>query len=368
MSLIPVNDLARRSMAEADLLSGVIGRVIRTGWFVHGTEHASFEVEFAAYLGVAHCVATGNGTDALQLAIQAVAGQRSGVIVTAANAGGYAAIAAARAGREVGFVDVDQTTLCMSADSLAAAVAETDVAAVVVTHLFGRLADMARIMEVCSSSAVPVIEDCAQAVGARADRMAGGFGAVGTFSFYPTKNLGALGDGGAVVTDDEGLAHQVRRLRQYGWADRYVIDSPGGQNSRLDEMQAAVLRTRLGSLDASNARRRLIVETYRKATEGTAIQVLDAPQPAHVAHIAAALCNRRDFVRQALEARGVATDVHYPIPDHKQPLRLGRPVVDLPITEEAATQVFSIPCYPELTDEEVHRVAEALRDAARLVM
>jgi aminotransferase EvaB len=355
---VPLNDLGRAFAEQSAELEEAAQRVLRSGWYVHGPEHTAFEQEFASFVGVGHCLGTGNGTDALEIALRAVTDGRSGVVVTAANAGAYTATAARRAGLALRFADVDPATLCLTAGTVEA-VLDGDVAAVVVTHLYGRLAEVEPLVALCAERGVPLVEDCAQAVGAqRGGRRAGSFGSIATYSFYPTKNLGALGDGGAVVTDDDALADTVKRLRQYGWTGKYTVGADGGRNSRLDEIQAAVLRVRLPRVDAWSKRRRDIVSAYADAA--TALTVLPAEGEDHVAHLAVA--TDRDAVRAALTAAGVATDVHYPVPDHRQPAFRGEFAgVSLPVTEAAAGEMLSLPCFPQLTDAEVDVVCRALR-------
>jgi dTDP-4-amino-4,6-dideoxygalactose transaminase len=360
---IPLNDLKRAYQEQAAELDEAALRVLRSGWYVHGPEHTAFEQEFAAYVGVAHCVGVGNGTDALELALRAVTAGRAGAVVTAANAGAYCTTAARRVGLGVRYADVDPATLCLTADTVRPLLAGGDVAAVVVTHLYGRLADVEALAALCADHGVPLVEDCAQAVGAqRGGRRAGSFGAVASFSFYPTKNLGALGDGGAVLTDDPELAATLARLRQYGWSGKYTVGQDGGRNSRLDELQAAVLRVRLPRVDGWSKRRRDIVRAYADAAAGTRFTVLPADGEDHVGHLAVGRTADRDGVRAALTAAGVATDVHYPIPDHRQPaLAAEYASVVLPVTEAAAGEILSVPCFPQLTDAEVDGVCRALR-------
>jgi len=358
---VPMNDLLRGFNGYREELLAALGRVASSGWYVHGPEHDAFQREFADFAGVSHCVGVASGTDALELAIRAVGQGRHGTVLTAANAGGYTSTAARCAGREVSYADVDPTHLCLTAESVEPLL--DGVAICVVTHLYGRLAPVEQIVQLCHDRGVAVIEDCAQSVGAqRGGRMAGSFGDAGTFSFYPTKNLGALGDGGAVVTSDDGLAAALIRLRQYGWTSKYSIGVAGGRNSRLDEMQAAVLRSRLPHVRGWNQRRRDIIKRYAAATAGTSLTMLPVAGEDHVGHLAVGLTHRRDDVVATLAAAGVRTDVHYPIPDHLQPAFAAQFAhLSLPVTEEAASTVISLPCFPELTDAEVEQVCDALR-------
>ena len=359
---VPMNDLLRGLNSHREELQAALARVAQSGWYVQGPEHEAFQREFADFIGVGHCVGVASGTDALELAIRAVGDGRDGTVLTAANAGGYTTTAARRAGREVSYADVDPTHLCLTAESVEPVLA--GVAVCVVTHLYGRLAPVEQIVELCHDVGVAVIEDCAQAVGAeRGGRKAGSFADAGAFSFYPTKNLGALGDGGAVVTSDAELAACVVRLRQYGWTSKYAIGVDGGRNSRLDEIQAAVLRSRLPHLASWSARRRDIITRYAAAAAGTSMTVLPAAGEDHVGHLAVGLTPRREAAVAALTLAGVRTDVHYPIPDHRQAAFADDFAhVRLPVTEESARQLISLPCFPELTDVEVEQVCDALRN------
>jgi dTDP-4-amino-4,6-dideoxygalactose transaminase len=357
-----MNDLQRGYDALADDLQEAAVRVLQSGWYVHGPEHAAFEREFAEYVGAAHCVGVANGTDALEIALKALAPAPGSVVVTAANAGMYSSTAIRRAGLQPRYADVDPDTLLLTADSVAA-VLDDKVSVVIVTHLYGRLADVTGIREVLRDRGIALLEDCAQAAGAGVPgHRAGGLGDVAAFSFYPTKNLGALGDGGAVTAQREDIADRARRLRMYGWSAKYDVGEDGGRNSRLDEVQAALLRVRLPHLDGWNATRREIIARYVAAAEGTSVRVLPATGTDHVAHLAVAVTDDRDAVRAALTRAGIQTDVHYPIPDHQQkPFVADLAATSLPVTEERSNQVFTLPCFPELTAGEIDRVCAALK-------
>jgi aminotransferase EvaB len=358
---VPLNDLARGG-GQDHTLHDAVAQVLSSGWYVHGKEHRAFEEEFAAYCGAAHCVGVASGTDALELALRAVARPTAGSVLTAANAGGYTSVAARRAGFSVTYADVDPATLCLDPTDVESRL--EGVAVVVLTHLYGRLGPAEELASLCRERGTLLVEDCAQAAGAvRGGRRAGSFGDAATFSFYPTKNLAAVGDGGAVTTMRDDVDEEVRRLRQYGWSSKYVISEDGGRNSRLDELQAAVLRRRLQRLDEENARRREIVARYVEAG-GDAVRVLAADDESHVAHLAVAVADERDQVRDELTARGVQTDVHYPVPDHQQPAFAEEYAgLHLPVTEHAALHVLTLPCFPQLTDDEVGHVCDALQAA-----
>ncbi|WP_369139992.1 DegT/DnrJ/EryC1/StrS family aminotransferase [Modestobacter versicolor] len=364
MSDVPLNDLRRGYDDRADELAKVTAEVLSSGWYVLGPQHDAFEAEFAESLGVDHCIGVANGTDALELALLSVGCRPGDEVVTAANAGFYTGTAARKAGLTLAFADVDPDTLLLTAATVEPALTERT-RAVVVTHLYGRLADVAPLRELCRARGVALVEDCAQAAGAVGEEgAAGSLADVAAYSFFPTKNLGALGDAGAVVTNDPDRAALLRRLRQYGWSAKYTVSEERGRNSRLDELQAAVLRVKLPYLAEANARRRAIVARYvealgageRRMVHGSAVD-----STAYVGHLAVMSTPSRDADRAALTAAGIRTDVHYPVPDHRQPV-LGDSYADvhLPVTEAAAEQILTLPCFAEMTGAEIDRVCDVL--------
>jgi dTDP-4-amino-4,6-dideoxygalactose transaminase len=360
---VPFNQTAREFQAlQPELEAAVLG-VLRGGSYVLGPEHAAFEAELATFLGVPDVVGVGNGTDALELALRAVGAGPGRQVVTAGNAGGYAAAAARAAGADVVVADVDPHTLLL--DPWSAAAACTDrTAAVVVTHLYGRAADVADLRSALPAGTA-VVEDCAQSIGAYSPSgRCGAVGDVGTFSFYPTKNLGAIGDGGAVACRSPELASRVRELRQYGWTERYVVGRAGGRNSRLDELQAAALRVKLPHVSAWNARRREIVAAYAEAARGSAL-VLPAPGPGDVGHLAVGRHPEREALGRRLAALDIATAVHYPVADHRQPALDASPgPTGADEAERACAEVISLPCFAYLTDAEVEQVCAAIARTA----
>jgi dTDP-4-amino-4,6-dideoxygalactose transaminase len=353
-------DAARVQLPCRAAIDAAIAAVLDSGRFVLGPAVSAFEDRFARYCGVDHAIGVGNGSDALELALRALGVGQGSTVVTVANAGGYATTAIRACGASACYLDVDGESLLVDFASLAAALAERP-AAVVVTHLYGRLAPIERIVAECSQQGVSVIEDCAQAHGAeRGGRRAGSFGQIGCFSFYPTKNLGALGDGGALVTGDPALAARVRALRQYGWSAKYRVDFDHGRNSRLDELQAAILSAKLPGLDQDNQRRRAIVAAYDGAIRNPQLRPLTGRGGSDdVGHLYVLRCPRRDALRAHLAALGIDSDVHYPRPDHLQPAWRQPQPPALPATEAAAAEVLSLPCHPALTNEEVARVIDA---------
>lgn len=358
---IPLNSLLRHTSELHEDLILASQEVIRSGYFVLGPQVEAFETEFARYCGTDHCIGVANGTDALELSLKALGVSAGDKVAVIANAAMYSTSAVLATGATPVFIDVaDDAT--MDPGALQSAAAADTLSAIVVTHLYGRLADMAAILDVADSLRIPVVEDCAQAHGARDEqgRAAGSLGALGSFSFYPTKNLGALGDGGAVTTSDPQLAQRVRQLRQYGWGQKYTNEIAGGRNSRLDELQAAMLRVMLPHLDAWNTRRREIGNRYSTSIRHPDIAVPPPGGAEYVAHLYVVRSPRREELREHLAEHGIATEVHYPVPDHLQPI-LGDRYVNAALerTLRDTALVLSLPCFPELTDAEVDRVVDA---------
>jgi dTDP-4-amino-4,6-dideoxygalactose transaminase len=360
--MIPLNDLRRQLRGLEEEISAAAQRVIDSGWYVLGREGQAFEKEFAEYCGVGHCVGVANGTDALEIALRALGCGAGDEVVTVANAGMYSSAGIIACGGVPVFADVDAASMTMTVDSLSRAIGpKTKV--IVVTHLYGQLADVEALAVVAARSGVPILEDCAQAHGAsRTGRRAGSFGAAGCFSFYPTKNLGALGDGGAIVTQSAALAEKIRSLRQYGWASKYVAVNAGGRNSRLDEIQAAILRVKLPRLDQWNARRRDVIDRYRRSSPST-IVLPDVAGPDTVAHLCVARCSERASLANWLAECRIASEIHYPLPDHQQSALAGkfRTVPGgLPETERLAGEILTLPCFPELEEDEIAHVCASL--------
>lgn len=362
---IPLNDLSRGTKRDKELLLAATAAVLDSGHLIHGPEHANFERELAEFVGVPYAMGVASGTDALEISMKAAMPPGRNTVLTGANAGGYSSTAARRAGFSLAYADVNTTTLCLDVDSVAAALSE-EIGVVVFTHMYGNLTDVSALVQICRENGTVLLEDCAQSIGAsRNGTMAGAFGDIAAFSFYPTKNLGGLGDGGAVVCSDPVIAERVKTLRQYGWKEKYNSVVPGGTNSRLDEVQAAFLRRRLPMLNAFNERRRWIVSRYVKASASVpeaVMTVLPAIGPSHVAHLAVARSSHRDAVRDQLLMSGIQTDVHFPVPDYRQDGFEMPRTEDLPATTLACAQVLSLPCFPEMTDEEVNQVCEAIAE------
>jgi dTDP-4-amino-4,6-dideoxygalactose transaminase len=345
--------------AAPDEIEAAVRRVLQSGRYILGPEVEAFEKEFATYLGVAGCVGTANGTDALELALRAAGVGEGDKVVTVANTVTATAAAIGAVGARPVFVDIEPGTMLLdpaALEHLLTTLRDPRIKAVVPVHLYGQAADMPRIMDIAVAHHLVVIEDCAQAHGAEVGgRKAGAWGLLAAFSFYPTKNLGAFGDAGAVAGSDPALLEQVRLLRQYGWRRRYVSDLPG-RNSRLDELQAAILRVRLTRLEAENAHRRLLAARYLEKLAGASLRLpVTAAGRTHVWHQFAVRTPRRDELRTHLEEQGVHCGVLYPVPIHRQPAYHQAELV-LPGAEAACAEVLSLPLHPGLTAADVDTV------------
>jgi len=360
---VPFNDLARHWAPHAARLDAAVLRVVRSGRFLLGPETEAFERDFARFCGVAECAAVGSGTAALELALRALGCDATHEVIVTANAGMYATTATLAVGASPVFADVVPTTLLIDPTSVATLVTERT-AAVVATHLYGNVVDVAALRRALPA-AIPIVEDGAQAHGARrAGRPVGSLGDAAAFSFYPTKNLGALGDAGAVVSNDPEVVARVRSLRQYGWSERYVAVLAGGTNSRMDEVHAAVLREFLPLVITWNAARAGIRARYLSALADRLVFVGGHDEGSTPAtHLCVVRTPERDRLRAALAAEGVSCEVHYPVPDHHQPALQGRGVApaDLTQTERACREVLSLPCFPALEEREVERVIDLVR-------
>jgi dTDP-4-amino-4,6-dideoxygalactose transaminase len=363
---LPLIDLRREYDRIRHRACAAFDKLAADGDFTLGAELQAFEAEFAEFCGVAACAGVADGTDALRLALLALGARPGTEVVTVALSFVATAEAIAMTGARPTFVDVDPATRLMDPDALRAAISPSTVA-VVPVHLYGRPAPMGEIAAICAAAGVPVVEDAAQAHGASVSgRRVGAWGAAASFSFYPTKNLGAMGDGGAVVSDDPGVIAAVRSLRHHGChpaeANRHVRV---GSTSRLDNLQAAILRLKLPDLDACNARRRRAARLYRDALQDLPLVLPpdDPPDGRQVVHLYAVELDDRDRVLSGLRQRGIGASVHYPTPIHLQPAwadcRFGPGA--LPATEAVTRRTLSLPLFPGITEGEIARVATALR-------
>ena len=362
---IPYMDVSAAQADVADELAAAVSRVAESGWYLLGPELERFERDFARYCEVGQCIGVGSGMSAIELSLRALGiGPGDEVLVPA-----YTWIATWLAVSQVGArpvgVDVDASTYNIDPEAALAAVNERT-AAIVPVHLRGEPADMDAIEEIARARGLAVIEDAAQAHGARyRGRRVGGLGTIAAFSFYPAKNLGAFGDGGAVITDDEALAEKVRLLRNYGMKNRYEVET-AGVNSRLAEIQAAVLQVKLGRLDAWNARRRELAGRYLAGLQDLAsVTTPEFPAWAEpVWHLFVLGHDERDVCRERLARAGIETLVHYPVLPHMSPPYRDLGAGPLPVAERLAKRALSVPLHPGMDDGAVDRVVEALRAAA----
>jgi len=355
-------------LAHKREIDEAIQQTLVSGWYILGKQAREFELEFSGYLSERYCIGVANGTDALHLALRATGVGAGDTVITVAHTAVATVAAIEMAGALPLLVDIDPATYAINPEAVEDAIKthrdRLRIVAILPVHLYGHPADMRAICDIARRYDLKVIEDCAQAHGATIDEVkVGVFGDAATFSFYPTKNLGALGDGGAVVTNDPEVAERVRLLREYGWRERYVSDI-AGFNSRLDELQAAILRVKLKYLDEENARRREIARIYGERLAAPSLRLPDCLSGAgHVYHQYVVRSDDRDSLRELLRKRGVGTLVHYPVPVHLQPAYQNRATVHrgaLPITERAAKQVLSLPMHPHLIEEQIERVCEAI--------
>lgn len=355
---VPAAAPTRLAPAEAEAVREAVGRVIHDGPWILGPEVTRFEEAWARYADLGHAVGVGNGTDALAIAFTALGLSPGAGVLLAANEGGYAATAARMVGLQPVVMDVDERSMAPTAETARAA-HRAGVEAIVVTHLHGDAVDLGALDAWRRAQGLALVEDCAQAhglrvaggehVGARAD--------AATFSFYPTKNLGAVGDGGLVGFTDEAVAARARSLRQYGWGTQFRAELPHGRNSRLDPLQAAVLAARLPFLDGRNVRRRAVAASYASAL-GPADR-LHGDRGSTVAHHAVVVTAQRDELAAHLAEAGIDTAVHYPYLVDEMP-GLAASGATTHVAAGLRGQILSLPCFPELTDEETARVCEAL--------
>ncbi|MHB8168652.1 MAG: DegT/DnrJ/EryC1/StrS family aminotransferase [Thermoleophilia bacterium] len=377
---VPYIDLAAAYQGLKAELDEAVARVMASGIYVLGENLAAFEQEFAGWIGTAAAAATGSGTDAIYLTLKALGIGAGDEVITVSHTAVNTAMAIVKAGATPVFIDIDPETYCMEPALLKAALTART-RAVMPVHLYGHPVDMEPVMEFATGRGLAVIEDCAQAHGATCrGRTVGTFGVAGCFSFYPTKNLGACGDGGAVVTGDAELAARIRSLANCGQGSERYLNIYRGDVSRLDELQAAMLRVKLRHLHEFNHRRREIADFYeqalvaaeltpavRSAGGGPASGIVPPAErewARHVYHLYVIRSKERDRLRAHLEAAGVRTMVHYPRPVHRQPAYADLAGAPLPVTEQVVSEILSLPLYPELDDARLEQVALALKSFA----
>ena len=362
--MLQINNLTEKFLRYRDAIDVAINRVISSGWVILGPEVINFENKFASFIGVNYCVGVANGTDAIELGLLAIGIGKGDLVGTVANAGMYTTTAILAIGAKPYFMDVDLTSKEASLKDVQAAI-NAGVKAIVITHLYGLATpEIESIAKFCSEKKVYLLEDCAQAHGAKVNgRRAGSFGDLAAFSFYPTKNLGALGDGGAVVTNSVIVSNNLKQLRQYGWSEKYKIEKKGGRNSRLDELQAAILTSLLKSLDSDNLKRRVIATKYGDSIINLCINkpVIDISDESNVVHLYVILTQNRDSLREHLRINNVASEIHYPIPDYRQPvLQNLYSKINLVNTEILSSQILTLPCHPEMNSDDIELVINSI--------
>jgi dTDP-4-amino-4,6-dideoxygalactose transaminase len=337
-----------------------IDRVVGRGWFILGPELEAFEQEFADTCRSATAVGVGTGTDALAISLRALGIGRGDEVITSPLSAAYSALAIMMAGARPVFADIDADRLTVDPQAIAAAITPRT-AAILPVHLYGQAADMITIGEIASRHSLAIVEDCCQAhLATCGGKPVGSFGAAAAYSFYPTKNLGALGDGGAITTNNRELAARMKRLRNGGQTDRYH-HGEFGVNSRLDEMQAAILRARLPFLSSWTSRRREVARDYRaRLMQQRVVVVPPLVDEGHVFHLFPVRSDARERVQSRLRAAGIETLIHYPVPIPRQPALASEQPADCPVADRVCAEVLSLPLYPSLPTDAVSRVADAL--------
>jgi dTDP-4-amino-4,6-dideoxygalactose transaminase len=370
---IPQANPRANYLAHKDQIDAAIARILDSGVYILGQEVANFEREFAAYIGVGYAIGVGSGTEALNIALRACGIGRGHLVITAAHTAVATVAAIELCGATPLLVDIDPITFTIDPNRVEDTLREFANSkqsaingrpkAIVPVHLYGHPADIESIVSIAHRYELRVIEDCAQSHGAMyLGRKSGAWGDMAAFSFYPTKNLGALGDGGMIVTSDSELEERARLLREYGWRDRHVSEFPG-LNSRLDALQAAILQVKLQFLDQENGKRRILAGIYDNALRGSSVKLPKCcPKVLHVYHQYVVRCPQRDSLRAFLRERAIGTSIHYPVAVHQQFAYRGRvsSTRSLDHSEAAASQVLSLPMYPELPAEHAEAVTEAI--------
>jgi len=348
---------------DAAAVRAAIDRVVSRGWFVLGPEVDAFEARFAALMGAGHAAGVGTGTDAIALILRALGIGAGDEVITTPLSAAYSALAIIMTGARPVFADIDRERLTLDPDAVARAIGPRT-RAILPVHLYGQAADMTTLERIASRHNLALVEDCCQAHLATAGgRMVGTIGAAGAFSFYPTKNLGALGDGGAVVTNDRALADRVKRLRNGGQTDRYHHVEPG-INSRLDEIQAAILSARLPFLRKWTTRRRSLAARYRATLAGSPVDLPPELDAGHVYHLFVILARdgaARGDLQARLAADGIETLIHYPVPMPHQPAFAAGDPAECPIASSVCERILSLPLHPAMSDADVDAVSAAVK-------
>ncbi len=368
---VPFNDTSRIFEAHKEELQDILIRTAKSGRWLLSEETTRFADSFSRYCGVEYCLPVANGTDALEIALRSILQdpRPEDEVITVANAGGYSTSACHSIGVTPVFADIEKHNHLIDIDSLIRCL-NPSVKVIVITHLYGAAVNIPEIQKKLSRANyqhIPIIEDCAQAHGAKVDdRRVGSMGDLATFSFYPTKNLGAMGDAGAITTSDPERYHQLQQLHQYGWNKKYHVAIPYGKNSRMDEIQAGVLNYLLPHLDHFNKKRTDILDRYKQFS-GNNISFMDYSDRDHVGHLAVASVNNRNEFISFMKSKNIAVDIHYPIPDCDQTgwqnfKCLWDKETNLLNTREAVKNIITIPCFPFLKEDEIERICETLTE------
>lgn len=365
--MIQVSNPYAQYITNKKEIDEAISRVLGSGRYILGLEVELFEKEFASYIGTAHGIGVGSGTEALHIALSACGVGRGDEVITVSNTAVATVAAIELTGAVPVFVDIDPDYYTIDPEKIESAITP-QTKAIIPVHIYGQPADMDPVLKIAKEHGLFIIEDCAQAHGAKyKEARVGSVGHMGCFSFYPTKNLGALGDGGIVVTNDENLAEKAKSLREYGWSARYVSSSVGW-NSRLDEIQAAVLRVKLKHLDVDNSKRACVATMYDQELSTTRLILpkMERRKYMHVHHLYVVRSPERNKILATLQDNGICASIHYPVPVHLQPLYKTRfDYKELPETEKAANEIISLPIYPELSESDVQKVIKIIMQATR---
>ena len=359
--MIPCANPKAQYTSRKEEIDTAVKKVLESGWYILGNEVSRFEKEFAEYIGVRQAIGVGSGTEALHIALKACDIGKGDEVLTVSNTAVATVSAIQLAGAQPVFVDIDPTTFTIDPNGIKSKLTQRT-KAIIPVHLYGHPADMETILGIARDRGLVVIEDCAQAHGATIrGKKVGSLGDMGCFSFYPTKNLGALGDGGAIVSNDAALSEKAMLLREYGWHDKF-ISRIAGWNSRLDEIQAAILRIKLQHLDEDNFKRREIAQLYHSQLRSTGLTLpAEKNGNRHVYHLFVVRSRWRDDLMAHLKQNDIGAAIHYPIPIHRQPAYRSFGKDQLPFTERYSGEILSLPMYPELTESDIHFIASAVK-------
>lgn len=355
MVFVPMFNIS--TVTDVPKLTAVANEVLSSNEHILGQKVVEFENRFAQYIGVNYCIGVGNGSDAITIALRALGVTKDDQVATVANAGFYTCASLIQIGAIPVFIDVDPDSLLIDPDDLRVKINNNNIKVVVVTHLFGQAAPIKEIVDICNPKNIKILEDCAQAHGAEIEKQkVGSFGDISTFSFYPTKNLGAVGDGGAILTNNDELASTSLRLRQYGWGNKYEIQLINGSNSRLDEIQAAFLLSKIDFLDEWNLERISIAEKYVNGISNSRIRMLRNTVKG-VAHLFVVIAEARNELIEHLSQSNIQHGIHYPIADHKQKIfNMRYEKINLTVTDTFVDKILSLPIYPGMKQSQINHV------------